>query len=309
MMSENIPLGTSGVKSSESPSAGGGNRENGRSAAPPWKSWLLTFVYGLLALLGMGAAVQAGCVILGIYPSGKPVLVKHVGWPLLVALFGLAGVLAMWPRPAWNWVQRWQATMRWAIDFWWAQPWWGRVLIIAATGHGLISVGYFLNCPEDLLRQYQEIKQFASAPSRLFAGQRVANLEYHIQQYRRAIPPDGQIAYRGSWEAMIVAYQLYPRRLFLLPEDAQRLARAWGDHRWLEIKTKGASRADTWTEEYWAARRPPVEIPPLHQFLAERDIQYMIIFSENHPELCRVLRLNPDTGLACGHIFQEDAPR
>gem|GEM_PF-3754986 len=71
MMSENIPLGTSGVKSSESPSAGGGNRENGRLAAPPWKSWLLTFVCGLLALLGMGAAVQAGCVILGIYPSGK----------------------------------------------------------------------------------------------------------------------------------------------------------------------------------------------------------------------------------------------
>ncbi|MGB9688490.1 hypothetical protein [Thermogutta sp.] len=290
-------------------SAGRGNERRGRLAALPGKSWLFTFVCGLLALLGMGLSAQASCVILGVYPSGKPLLVKHVGWPLMVTVFGLAGVLAAWQRPAWNWVRRWQTVIHRALDFWKIQPWWGRVLIIVGIGHGLISVGYLLNCPEDLFRQYQEIEEFASTPSRLFAGQPVANLEYHILRYRRVIPPRAQIAYRGHWEAMIVAYRLYPRRLFLLPEDVQRLARAWGDHRWLEIKTKGASRADAWTDEYWAARHPPVEIPPLSQFLADRHIEYIILYDENHPELCQVVRLTPETGLARGQVLQEGTQR
>ncbi|WP_347246598.1 hypothetical protein [Thermogutta sp.] len=290
-------------------SAGRGNERRGRLAALPGKSWLFTFVCGLLALLGMGLSAQASCVILGVYPSGKPLLVKHVGWPLMVTVFGLAGVLAAWQRPAWNWVRRWQTVIHRALDFWKIQPWWGRVLIIVGIGHGLISVGYLLNCPEDLFRQYQEIEEFASTPSRLFAGQPVANLEYHILRYRRVIPPRAQIAYRGHWEAMIVAYRLYPRRLFLLPEDVQRLARAWGDHRWLEIKTKGASRADAWTDEYWAARHPPAEIPPLGQFLADRHIEYIIRYDENHPELCQVVRLTPETGLARGHVLQEGTQR
>ncbi|GIX01311.1 MAG: hypothetical protein KatS3mg112_0248 [Thermogutta sp.] len=309
MMNNHIQLCASGVDRSVSHSAGTGSEKRGRLAALSGKSWLFTSVCGLLALLGMGLSIQAGCVILGVYPSGKPVLVKHVGWPLLVTLFGLAGMLATWQRPSWNWVRKWQTVMRRALGFWKVQPWWGRVLIIVGIGHGLISVGYLLNCPEDLLRQYQEIQEFASAPSRLFAGQRVANLEYHILQYRRMIPPRAQVAYRGHWEAMIVAYRLYPRRLVLLPEDVQRLARAWGDHRWLEIKTKGASRADAWTDEYWAARCPPVENPPLSQFLADRHIEYIIVYNENHPELCQVLRVTPETGLARGQISQEGTQR
>ncbi len=308
-MRENILLDPSGVDGCVSRSAGRGNERRGGLAALPGKSWLFTFVCGLLALLGMGLSAQASCVILGVYPSGKPLLVKHVGWPLMVTVFGLAGVLAAWQRPAWNWVRRWQTVIHRALDFWKIQPWWGRVLIIVGIGHGLISVGYLLNCPEDLFRQYQEIEEFASTPSRLFAGQPVANLEYHILRYRRVIPPRAQIAYRGHWEAMIVAYRLYPRRLFLLPEDVQRLARAWGDHRWLEIKTKGASRADAWTDEYWAARHPPVEIPPLSQFLADRHIEYIIRYDENHPELCQVVRLTPETGLARGQVLQEGTQR
>lgn len=251
-------------------------------------------VVGLFLIAFGTAGVIAVCLHLaGLLPEKSLLGIKHAGWPLLIMLVGGIAVLISWPRPAWGWVLSLRAYTAWLGQQWQSQGLLGRCLIVTILLHAVISVGYLLNAPETLIQKYQEQGMLTKFPSQMCGGATVANLDFFLEQCRKEIPERANAVYRGHWEAMVAAYRLYPRRLYFLPEDAYRLAGAWNKHRWLEIATKGASRADDGTDSYWLSRRIPPRFSAEEQarFFAERDITHLIEFNEEQPGLCRIKRI------------------
>lgn len=253
----------------------------------------------LLVAVGTVGSV-AGCLdLVGVLPESCPFRIKHPGWPFLIVLVGWAGVLIFWPRPRWMWVRTFQSRAARVGSLWRSQGLLGRCVMVAIFLHAAISLGYLLNAPEALIRKYQEDRMLAETSGRIFGGTVVANLDFFLERCRREIPGRANVVYRGHWEAMLAAYRLYPRRLYLLPEDAYRLAGAWNRHRWLEILTKGASRAEDRTDQYWLSRQVPPESSAADRarFFAERGITYVIEFDEDRPGLCRIKKVPPTPSL------------
>jgi len=153
-----------------------------------------------------------------------------------------------------------------------------------------ISLAYFFESPSDLNSTLTERAELMATPFRIRSGERYVHWEFFAPQWKRLIPPEAAIAYRGSWEGPLVAYELYPRRLYLLPEDARRLAANWHSHRWLTEKTKGKSLRDRWTDEFWLRRTswPTFDIA---SFVRERNIEFLLTFDEANEERCSLVRI------------------
>lgn len=274
-----------------------GQETQGRSVTTKTKNrpglgqYLWFSLASLVTLPAAAIALAAWLQQIGVW---RPVIAwpfRHPGWPTMLAL--LAGTVAVlaWPGPANAFVRKVRQLGQPVAEFWQRSGLVWRLVFCALAGHLLVSSPLLLEIPGALQSAFRENRQFVVGPVRTRNGQTLANWQYHLRTWQQ-LPPQAGIVYRGGWEAMLVAYHLYPRRLYLLPEDATSLAARWHDHRWLEKKTAGQSRQDRWTDEYWRSRLCPVA-PLGDDFLRLRDVQAVIEFREESPADCRVIRLPP----------------
>lgn len=250
--------------------------------------------FGLAALVTLPAAVIALAAWLQQLGLWTPVIAwpfKHPGWPTVLSLLTGTGAVLAWPGPANVVVQKVRQLAQPVAEFWRRSGLVWRVVFCTLAGHFLVSCPLLLEIPGDVQSTFRENRQFVVGPVRTRDGQTLANWQYHLRTWQQ-LPLQAGIVYRGGWEAMLVAYHLYPRRLYLLPEDAPSLAARWHDHRWLDKKTAGQSRRDRWTDDYWCSRLCPVASSG-EDFLRQRDVQAIIEFREESPSDCRVIRLSP----------------
>lgn len=249
---------------------------------------------GVLVSASGATLVLAALKITGMVPSLGGVALPHrVGWPMLTLLVGMGLLAAGWPSPKSPLLQRWQDFIRSFSQLWNHGNLIWRIVITALIGHLAISLAYFLGAPVDLHETFVERANLQGTLLSIRAGQRYVHWEFLARLWKETIPPRAAVAYRGHWEGPLVAYELYPRRLYLLPEDGRRLAANWHNHRWLAEKTKGKSLADRSTDEFWTQRTiwPSLD---LETFIQQRHIEFLLTFDEADEKGCS-LQAMPDS--------------
>jgi len=245
---------------------------------------LLAAISGSIVLLVISQTIGLLPSLAGITPT------RHVGWPIIMFVVGLGLVTSAWPCPKSRLLQRWQLVTRHLAQLWRQRGIVWRLVFCAVLAHVAISLVYLFESPADLNSTLAERAALTATPFRIRSGERYVHWEFFAPQWKQTIPPGAAVAYRGYWEGPLVAYELYPRRLYLLPEDARRLAANWHNHRWLTEKTKGKSFRDRWTDEFWL-RRTSWPTFDLASFVRARNIEFLVTFDETNEQGCSLARI------------------
>lgn len=262
--------------------------------------WIRLFG-GLLSLLSVVVTLLAALRAIGIVSSlGGIQLPRHIGWPMVMFLVGVALLTGAWPETKNHMIRRAQSTLDHLAELWRGQGLLGRLVLCVMIGHGAISLAYVFELPADFREVFVERATLTATPVSVREGDRYVHWEFFIPRWKKTIPAEASVAYRGQWEGPLVAYELYPRRLYLLPSDARRLAANWYNHRWLAKKTRGKSLADRWTDQYWSQRSswPTVN---LKSFIQERGITFLLTFDEADEKGCSLVRIPDFSQNVSGH--------
>lgn len=212
---------------------------------------------------------------------------RHAGWPLLGVL-AAALIRAMTSARPLGRIGRRLRRMGLRFTILWRKAGWRQRLVFAAgIAHLLIGLGYWLETPWTLQNANDELRLASVSPVRQFRGSWAANYPFWVRKVISETPPSARILYRGSWEGMVFSCDVFPRRVFALPDDLQTMAGRWHKHAWLEMKTNGRSKADAATDQYWTAEKrfEPIDYD---EFLRRYAIEYVVVFDEARPGDCAI---------------------
>jgi hypothetical protein len=100
------------------------------------------------------------------------------------------------------------------------------------------------------------------------------NFDNFCRRCREEIPSDARIFYRGPNEGLVLAYELYPRRIYLLPQDQHDMFHdCWCRESWCQ------GMAPDPLEHYWKWDEPCPNTSP-EKFVADHHITYLVTFDE-----------------------------
>jgi hypothetical protein len=103
-------------------------------------------------------------------------------------------------------------------------------------------------------------------------GRAAPNFDNFCRRCREEIPSDAKILYRGPNEGLVLAYELYPRRMYLLPQDQHDMFyNCWCRETWCQ------NMAPDPLEHYWKWDQPCTSISP-EKFIADHQITYLVTF-------------------------------
>ncbi len=106
-------------------------------------------------------------------------------------------------------------------------------------------------------------------------GLATPNFDNFCQRCREAIPSNATILYRGPNQGLVLAYELYPRRIYLLPQDQHDMFHdCWCRESWCQ------GLAPDPLEHYWKWDQPYPSISP-EKFIAEHHITHVVTFDES----------------------------
>jgi len=101
------------------------------------------------------------------------------------------------------------------------------------------------------------------------------NFDNFCRRCREQIPPNARILYHGPNEGLVSAYELYPRRVFMLPaEQRDMFHECWRREKWCQGMT--ADPLDQYWK--WDPSLPNISQP---QFIADHRVTYVVTFDES----------------------------
>jgi hypothetical protein len=109
---------------------------------------------------------------------------------------------------------------------------------------------------------------------------RYDQFERFFEQCGRELPADARVLYVGRAEGQLLAYHLYPRPVFMHPDD---LRSAWIGHQLLDLGFP--LPADPL---FPSSLPPPAEARRLRAFVADRRITHEVRFVESDLPACRI---------------------
>lgn len=112
-------------------------------------------------------------------------------------------------------------------------------------------------------------------------GAELPLLEHFCQQICDSTPPTARILFHGGTPGMRLAYEVYPRRVFILPQEMSAMAEAWHAQPQLRDLRPDAH------ESYWHQFIPHESADPT-AFIREHRIDYVATFDEYNLSRCRV---------------------
>jgi hypothetical protein len=107
-------------------------------------------------------------------------------------------------------------------------------------------------------------------------GKPAANFDYFCEQCRTQIPQDARILYHGPNDGLVLAYKLYPRRVFMLPQEQQNMNQnCWLLEEWCQGMT-----ADP-LDAFWKWD-PPLRDVSEENFIADHHITHVVTFDHTN---------------------------
>lgn len=163
--------------------------------------------------------------------------------------------------------------------------WYHRVLLALAVVQIALLAATWLHYPAHVISVQRLETLEATQPTNQYDEEHEReNFDYFAAQCRRELPSDARILYHGHIEGMVFAYEVFPRRVFMLPGEYCDIARSWHKQRWLE------GMPDDPLEPVWH-QGLPTERPDRETFIREHGLTHEVWFDENEPVACRWRRL------------------
>ncbi|NUQ62170.1 MAG: hypothetical protein HUU20_06765 [Pirellulales bacterium] len=253
----------------------------------PENNTLRSLVNGLAlaAMLLSGAAAVAALFWPGRWNLGFAVLsLRHVERPALELLVSFLVWRLTSRVPLGPFTQSIQDLLSSAAAAW--QGWtWNRRAMLALCVVLLPAIGLnAIRWPVQLLEDRRYSLDSVAAHHRQPASQAVPAIGGFADQCSKTLPPDARILFHGGYEAFLFAYEVYPRRVFMLPEEAfAKFAAALHRQHWLTSKTQ----LDERLEPFWT-RGLPRTAGDRETFLDQRRITHEATFHETDVTQCRI---------------------
>jgi hypothetical protein len=114
-------------------------------------------------------------------------------------------------------------------------------------------------------------------------GAELSLLEHFCREVCAKTPPDARILFHGATPLMRLAYEVYPRRVFILPQEMTALAESW------HVQPQLKDLQPDPHEPYWHQFLPHKEVDAA-AFIREHGINYVATFDEHNLLQCRVER-------------------
>ena len=158
---------------------------------------------------------------------------------------------------------------------------WRQRLFLVITGSNLVVMAIDASHYPQHLQQDQDNRNRSIA--RAQRGKE-PQLEHFARMVVQQTPADARILFQGRTAGMRFAFEVYPRRVFMLPQDYRAMATQWHVQSWL--KDPPVDRH----ESYWHRFIPQVYVPA-DDFVRAHRITYLARFDELDLSQCKLERL------------------
>jgi hypothetical protein len=162
---------------------------------------------------------------------------------------------------------------------------WRRRSFLAITTANLALLAFHASSYPQLLHDDRANRTRAMSRAQCeLAGRKVPSLEHFARRVINETPADARILFRGRTAGMRLAFEVYPRRVFMLPQDYRTMATEWHVQPWLKNPPVDPH------ESYWHQFIPAIVVPA-DEFVRQHRITYVASFDELDLSECKVERV------------------
>ncbi len=192
-----------------------------------------------------------------------------------------SGIVVLTMRQRWRRVFQVSARFR---NLWRSWGWGSRLVCLVLVLHLAIVAnmlsGYWDQTSSLFLAHESTQSTFVGANGRL-----ICNFPNFCRTCAEQIPPDARILYHGGNEGLVLAFEVYPRRVFMLPQEQFAMFHeCWKNELWC----RGIA-ADPLNEK-WKWDDSPSNIDAA-RFIEEHNITHVVTFDPLNAANCRVQQL------------------
>jgi hypothetical protein len=109
----------------------------------------------------------------------------------------------------------------------------------------------------------------------------IPSLEYFAREVIEQTPPDARILFVGRTSGIRLAFEIYPRKVFMLPKDYRQMAIGWHIQPWFLDVPEDIHQA------YWH-QFIPIDSVDEHDFIREHHITHIARFNELDRTACKL---------------------
>ncbi len=150
-----------------------------------------------------------------------------------------------------------------------------------AASQALAAVLYWQGYPGYLNQQQVMMRAVYRTPSYVKDGKEFPLLEGFSRWVSEQLPPDARILFHGHTPALRFAYEVYPRRVFMLPQEMRWMAEHW------HVQPQLSNIPADPPLGFWD-RRLPNDTVEAADFIREHRITHVVTFDETDASVCRV---------------------
>ena len=166
-------------------------------------------------------------------------------------------------------------------ELWRRWGWRERAVFVVVACQTLFVLRFWENYPSNLAQEREGLDLFYRETTHKLDGRELPVVEGFSRRVCQQLPADARILFHGQTAGLRFAYEVYPRRVFMLPQEMRVLAAEWHVQPQLrDIPADGRI-------EYWRERLPDTAIDE-RQFIREHRIDYVVTFDEYEIAKCRV---------------------
>jgi hypothetical protein len=168
-----------------------------------------------------------------------------------------------------------------SLDLWKNWGWRQRTMLVLVVCQGLFVLRFWQAYP--VLLDNERMAQANTYRLAEFGppGQQVPLLEHFCSRVCDETPSNARILFHGGTPAMRFAYEVFPRRVFILPPEMTAMAESWHVQRQLR------DLAPDPHEPYWHQFLPK-DSPDPAVFIRQHEITYVATFDEYDLSRCRL---------------------
>jgi hypothetical protein len=170
------------------------------------------------------------------------------------------------------------------VALWRVWGWRDRLMFVAVAAQAFFAMRFWEDYPAYLEFERQVIGNSYRTPTYEFNGRKLPVLECFGRRLATELPEDARILFHGQTAGLRLAYEVYPRPVFMLSQEMRVMAASW------HVQPQLADLPGDAKPDYWNRRLPDDSVDE-RQFIAEHRITHVVTFDEYDIAKCRVERV------------------
>jgi len=145
--------------------------------------------------------------------------------------------------------------------------------------NAIVSAHSLVIYPDHLVRNFRSAELLAREPQQELSTHKSTSVEYFATNCCQLLPRDARILLHARNEGLLLAYELYPRRVFMLPSESCEFPINWRYQPWHK------DMEDDPVESYWRSDIDGHEDRAV--FIREHGITHEVFFDADEAMNCR----------------------